>query len=66
MPGNDRIHFVGSVTGKDAAEVFTKCCASVGDYLARIPDGETGYRSKYISHLADTVFSRHPDIVAPE
>lgn len=63
MPGNDRIHFVGSVTGKDAAEVFTKCCASVGDYLARIPDGETGYRSKYISHLADVVFSRHPDIV---
>ena len=35
----------------------------MGNCLARIPDGETGYRSRYISHLADTVYAKHPDIV---
>ena len=63
MPDRGRIHFVGSIPGKDASEVFTKCCASVGDYLARVPDGETGYRTIYIGHLAHTVYARHPDIV---
>ncbi|MDE2771892.1 MAG: hypothetical protein OXI44_12115, partial [Bacteroidota bacterium] len=59
----NRIHFVGSIAGNNADEVFRNCCGAVGDYLARIPDGETGYRSKYISHLAHTVYARHPDVV---
>ena len=63
MPDRDRIHFVGSIPFDNADEVFTKCCASVGDYLARIPDGETGYRTNYIGHLAHTVYAGHPDIV---
>ena len=63
MPDRGRIHFVGSIPGNDASEVFTKCCASVGDYLARVPDGETGYRTNYIGHLAHTVYARHPNIV---
>ena len=59
----NRIHFVGSIAGNNADEVFRTCCGAVGNYLARIPDGETGYRSKYISHLAHTVYARHPDVV---
>ena len=63
IPDRNRIHFVGSIAGNNADEVFRKCCGAVGNYLARIPDGETGYRSKYISHLAHTVYARHPDVV---
>ena len=59
----NRIHFVGSIAGNNADEVFRNCCGAVGNYLARIPDGETGYRSKYISHLAHTVYAKHPDVV---
>ena len=59
----NRIHFVGSIAGNNADEVFRNCCGAVGNFLARIPDGETGYRSKYISHLAHTVYAKHPDVV---
>ena len=58
-----RIHFVGSIAGNNADEVFRNCCGAVGNLLSRIPDGETGYRSKYISHLAHTVYAKHPDVV---
>ena len=59
----NRIHFVGSIAGNNADEVFRNCCGAVGNFVARIPDGETGYRSKYISHLAHTVYAKHPDVV---
>ena len=62
MIDRDRVHFVGSIPGNDADEVFTKCCPSVGRFLARIPDGETGIRTAYISHLANTVYAAHPDV----
>ena len=54
---------VGSIAGNKADEVFRNCCSAIGNFLAIIPDGETGYRSKYISHLAHTVYARHPDVV---
>lgn len=58
----DRIHFVGSIPGTSATDVFEKCCSRVGDHIARIPDGETGYRAFYIIQLANTVYGRHPDV----
>jgi len=62
MPDRGRIHFVGSIPGNDASEVFTKCCASVGDYLARVPDGETGYRRMWMEFLCCRVFEPNPAI----
>lgn len=63
IPDRNRVLFVGSIAGNNAGEVFRNCCGAVGNFLARIPDGETGYRSKYISHLAHTVYAKHPDVV---
>ncbi len=62
MSAQGRVHFVGSIPGEDAEEVFTKCCAAVGDHLARIPDGETGDRLMYICHLAEKVYAANADV----
>lgn len=42
------VHLVGSVPLQDNATVFSCVCSELGDYLTRIPDGETGVRSHWI------------------
>src|SRR5581483_4192406 len=45
------VHLVGSVPLADARTVFTTVSAGLGPYLKRIPDGETGERSDWITWL---------------
>jgi len=43
------VHLVGSVPLKNAREVFETVCAALGPKLKRVPDGETGERSDWIT-----------------
>src|SRR5436190_4769030 len=58
MPGHD-VHLVGSVPLASAKAVFETVSAALGRRLKRIPDGETGERSDWITWL-EPVFSSHP------
>ncbi len=51
--GKRLVQFVGSVQLGSAEEVFTSIAATVGDCVRRIPDGETGARSGWISWQLD-------------
>jgi len=42
------VHLVGSVPLQNSSAVFELCCSTMGDYLKRVPDGETGERSNWI------------------
>ena len=42
------VHLIGSVPLADAEAVFRTVSEAVGPYLDRIPDGETGERSRWI------------------
>ncbi|HEY8578468.1 MAG TPA: hypothetical protein VIL72_01180 [Beijerinckiaceae bacterium] len=56
---NRMIHLVGSVPLASAAEVFTAASRAFGARLRQIPDGETGERLDWITHL-ETLFSENP------
>src|SRR5262245_20321600 len=53
------VHLVGSMPGADAAEVFERVSAALGQRLRRIPDGETGERQDWIVWL-EKVFADNP------
>jgi hypothetical protein len=53
------VHLVGSVPLRDAREVFETVSAALGDKLRRIPDGETGERSDWITWL-EPAFAENP------
>ena len=52
-----RVHLVGSVPLGDAPAVFRMASQKLGDRLKRLPDGETGVRSKWV-HWQLSVFER--------
>jgi hypothetical protein len=54
------IYLVGSVPLSSAAEVFETVSAAFGPRIRRIPDGETGARSDWITHL-EALFRDNPD-----
>jgi hypothetical protein len=45
------VHLVGSLPLSDAETVFRTVAEAVGQYLVRIPDGETGIRKNWIRFL---------------
>jgi len=53
------VHLVGSVPLADAQTVMRTVCGSVGPYLRRIPDGETGARRRWVGMLSE-ILDRHP------
>lgn len=53
------VYLVGSVPMADAQEVFTTISAAIGPYLKRLPDGETGDRSDWITWL-EPAFANNP------
>jgi hypothetical protein len=55
----DLLHFVGSIPLQDAEEVFRQLSREVGDYLPRMPDGETGERGKWIV-FQQRMLQNHP------
>jgi hypothetical protein len=58
MPSRN-VHLVGSVPLADARAVFETVSAALGPRLLRIPDGETGARSDWITWL-EPVFADNP------
>ena len=52
------VHLVGSVPLSGAREVFTVLARELGPHLQRIPDGETGVRSDWITWL-EPIFAAH-------
>ena len=55
------VHLVGSVPLRDAREVFTSVSGVLGQRLKRIPDGETGARSDWITWL-EPAFADNPSL----
>lgn len=53
------VHLVGSVPLRNAREVFATVGGMLGSRLRRIPDGETGERSDWITWL-EPAFSENP------
>ena len=53
------VHLVGSVPLASAHDVFADVSAELGPYLKRIPDGETGERSDWITWL-EPAFADNP------
>lgn len=45
---HSHIHLVGSVAMDNCEEVFSRVSDKLGEYLCRIPDGETGERLRWI------------------
>ena len=52
-------HLIGSVPLPDAETVFRSVARELGPYLARIPDGETGNRGRWIWWQREMLL-RHP------
>lgn len=48
MRGDDRLHLIGSVPLENSEQVFRRLAAELGPYLRRMPDGETGERSRWV------------------
>lgn len=53
------VHLVGSVPLRNSREVFATASGMLGSHLRRIPDGETGERSDWITWL-EPAFSKNP------
>ncbi|MBI1847622.1 MAG: hypothetical protein HYR86_11710 [Candidatus Rokubacteria bacterium] len=53
------VHLIGSVPLADAATVFRTVAAALGPDLARLPDGETGERRRWI-YFQRLMLERHP------
>jgi len=53
------VHICGSVPLDNAEDVFRAVAGSVGPYLRRLPDGETGPRKLWIGMISD-MLDKHP------
>lgn len=48
MQANERLHLIGSIPLADSEQVFRRLSAELGPHLGRMPDGETGERSRWV------------------
>lgn len=48
MQTGERLHLIGSIPLDDSEQVFRTLAGELGPYLKRIPDGETGERSRWV------------------
>lgn len=48
MQANERLHLIGSIPLDSSEQVFRRLSADLGPHLSRIPDGETGERSRWV------------------
>ena len=54
------VHLVGSIAMGTCEEVFERLAEAVGPYIRRMPDGETGKRSRWIAFQREMLM-QHPD-----
>jgi hypothetical protein len=48
MDGHHRLHLIGSIPLDSSEEVFRRMATELGPHLNRMPDGETGERSRWV------------------
>jgi hypothetical protein len=48
MQAGERLHLIGSVPLDSSEQVFRRLSATLGPHLSRMPDGETGERSRWV------------------
>jgi hypothetical protein len=48
MQAGERLHLIGSVPLGSSEQVFRRLSAELGPHLGRMPDGETGERSRWV------------------
>lgn len=56
---HDNVHLVGSVAMENCDEVFSRVGEELGEHMCRIPDGETGERSRWI-YFQREMLAEHP------
>ena len=48
MKPEERLHLIGSIPLDNSEQVFRRLSAELGPFLSRMPDGETGERSRWV------------------
>ena len=61
MQPSERLHLIGSIPLASSEEVFRTLAKELGPYLGRIPDGETGERSRWV-YFQGLMLRAHPDM----
>ncbi len=61
MRRRERLHLIGSIPLDSSAQVFRTLSKELGPYLGRIPDGETGDRSRWV-YFQGQMLRTHPDM----
>jgi hypothetical protein len=61
MRGGQRLHLIGSIPLGSSEEVFRTLANELGAHLSRMPDGETGERSRWV-YFQDQMLRAHPDM----
>ena len=59
MRGSERLHLIGSIPLGSSEEVFRTLSKELGSHLGRIPDGETGERSRWV-YFQGQMLRAHP------
>jgi hypothetical protein len=61
MQAGERLHLIGSIPLGSSEEVFRTLSQALGSHLSRIPDGETGERSRWV-YFQGQMLRAHPDM----
>src|SRR5205085_11702723 len=61
MQASERLHLIGSVPLGTSEEVFRTLAQELGPHLGRMPDGETGERSRWV-YFQGQMLRAHPDM----
>jgi hypothetical protein len=59
MQAGERLHLIGSIPLGSSEEVFRTLSKELGPHLSRIPDGETGERSRWV-YFQGQMLRAHP------
>ncbi len=61
MQPRERLHLIGSIPLATSEEVFRTLARELGPHLGRMPDGETGERSRWV-YFQGVMLRAHPDM----
>jgi len=61
MQAGERLHLIGSIPLATSEEVFRTLAKELGPHLSRMPDGETGERSRWV-YFQGQMLRAHPDM----
>ena len=61
MQSGERLHLIGSIPLDSSEAVFRALSKELGPYLGRMPDGETGERSRWV-YFQGVMLRAHPDM----